>query len=432
MAFSINISASARDHKPGSIYWVNEKLHLYPELSWLLQPNHKYSQGISHENNKSWSKEISGVNSVEFEKTVTTLLCLELIFDGSKEAYTHFVLPQTEDKLTYTNFNKLHNFALSLARSNHTLSKQLLEKNIIIRDVGKSDLARDMVKNQCNITDADPHFFIRKVLKNCTKIFPSFFTLSDIQKKVIIETDIFHFGHISHLEGGPEMLSALKKANLDKSILDLKLLTDIVETAGCLGHIDNRGSLLFTQKISQITWAVINMLRSLDDKDEKEALKIYIKLRAKWLGFNQNVEEDLVLTKIGTMMRLTSKQQGRILKKAFSNLNSNQRHIIFEQLNPLIYRNEKTPTYMPTILRNFYQKQVINKTTEESLEETVNIIVPFLATVIKYHRNIIKGLSIEKQPILSFNIAANQIHEGFQISSNAKFDIQNGIVLLKY
>ena len=432
LTFFMHVSAMAENYNPGSLDWVKEKLKLYTELSWLIQPNDKYSQGISHGNNQSWSKEISSTHSIEFEKTVTSLLCLELILNGSKESYKRFISTQKENILGYTSFIKLHKFALNIIKANPILSKQLLEKNIIIRDMGKSEVVRNIVKDKCSIVEPDPHFFIRKVLNNCTNIFPSYANLNQEQRKAILETDIFHFGHISHLEGGPEMLTPLKTAKLDKSMLDFKLLTDVIEIAGCLGHINNNGSLLFTQKIFKITWTIIDVLRTLGDKDETQILKEYIKLRAKWLVFNHNIKEDVVLTKIGAMMQLTSEQEGETIKKAFNNLNNDDRELILDQLNPLIYRYEKTPAYMPNFLRNFYQKQVTYLGSEKALEEVVDTAIPFLARVIKCHRNIISGVAIEKQPVLSFNITAKQIQEGFEISSNTKFNIQNGIVSLRY
>ena len=51
MAFSIYINANAKEYRPGSIDWVKQKLKLYPELSWLLQPNSKYTRDM-----QSWLK----------------------------------------------------------------------------------------------------------------------------------------------------------------------------------------------------------------------------------------------------------------------------------------------------------------------------------------------------------------------------------------
>jgi len=138
LTFFVHINGMAENYNAGSLYWAKEKLKLYPELSWLLLPNDKYSQGISHDNNKSWSKRILNSHSIEFEKTVTSLLCLELLLDGSKQAYKHFISTQKANILGYTSFIKLHKFALSIIKVNPILSKQLLGPVLRTRPFGTS------------------------------------------------------------------------------------------------------------------------------------------------------------------------------------------------------------------------------------------------------------------------------------------------------
>jgi len=92
----------------GSLKWVEGKIETYPELTWLLSEEVEHTQeGVSSQQEDSWSRKLKGSHYPEFERTMSTLVNLYLILDGSEEAFARFVESQSkEEALTRENFNK--------------------------------------------------------------------------------------------------------------------------------------------------------------------------------------------------------------------------------------------------------------------------------------------------------------------------------------
>jgi len=415
------------------IRWLEIKLAQYPELYLLLSSyTTLYLQGCNDNPSNSWSRMISGKQSVEFDKTVTSLLCLDLIFDGTEESYEFFISAQTISSiiLSFQAFGQLNALARSIVKDD-ILSRELIETNVIIKDMGKAIDIREKAK-QYDIINPDPHAFVHEVLTKCGEIFPSFIRLNSIQQNIIKNTDVFHFGHISHIEGGIEMFDQFLSSSLivNTELFNFKIVTDILEIAGCNGHLNTRGSTVFNQKTFDIVWAVKNLLSTLQtSKDPIKALKEYIDLRGQWLGLIANEhffdQTTVTLTKIGCMMRLDTSTFGVILKDSFANLSSNYQTLVNEEFNPLVRRKEATPTYIPNFLVNFQSEKLKTTTLENALATTIKLAVPFVAQVLHQYRQ--SGNILD---ILSFNDIAHKIFVGLEVTPESNFTIQSGIVTL--
>lgn len=409
----------------GGIYWVQRKLKLYPELIWLLAETKNYSTGDEDQYNNSWSKILINYRAVEFEKTLSSLACLDLILDGTKKSYKQFITRQNSNILTFSNFKILHKLLYSTFSKD--ITKDLLEKNLIIRDLGKSLTFRKIVEETYNIKERDPHSFIKKLLYTRNNLLPSYNSLSSKQKNILLYSDLFHFGHFMFLEGNPQILKPLidNKNKIDKNILSFKFMTDIMEISGCMGHINNVGSVILNEiKFKTINY-IINAVSRFKTLNAEDIFLDYINNKALELDLECKNNRDLVIVKIALLMNVTNIQDAKHLKESFSLLGINTQKNIIEEMHPLKNYTKYTPTYIPNV---FLSYKNINKQKDSKyfIQNSVKLILPLIVKILKFYRQ-----SINQELVLSFNIASKQISEGLKISSTTKFEIDNnGIVFL--
>lgn len=421
----------------GSQEWVKEKMKLYPELYWLLDAAAQHTQeGKSEKFDHSWSKKITGQHYPEFERTLLSLLNLHLIADGSDSSYAYFVtLQPSEEKISRTHFARLHEFATSIIKNDPEQLKAI-EINLLLGDMGKTPLAHKKAQTY-GITEADHDLFLGACLKKCPQIFPTFIEAPEkIQLMIKENTGLLHFGHLAHVEGGPEILTKLKTSEVFKKNpkdFDFDILTYICDLSAARGHEDNRGSKVLTENTFKVIEAVKDTLHFLAKHDGKRALQFYLNKRADWLGLTRNEEGKYILARFGAMMRLFSKDDGHSLQEAYASLSKEQKKIINQAFDPLVYRNERTPTYVPALLVNVldsYLKQGL--TRANAIKECIHKGALFVATVLNQYRMGMANQPYNPNLTLNFNKVAGQARDNLNLLENPSFLINSeGLIKFK-
>ncbi|MBN8523576.1 MAG: hypothetical protein J0M23_06985 [Rickettsiales bacterium] len=434
--FWINFSfASQIKYNIGDVTWVFKKLQQHPELVWLLAPNFKYTFNTETVNENSWSLQFIGVNSNEFEKTLASLYCLELILDGTKKSYEVLVLNQKEKRLSFMNYMRIHNMILKLKETNSIFTINNLEKFLIFRDLGKSSTFKKYVKSKFNIDEDDPHFFIKNLFNNNPEFCCYILNTSIRTLKTMMSCDTYHFGHILNFEGGMEMFKQLKDSKMIRNdqIMNFKFLTDILEIAAYNSHKSNKGSITLNDAIFSSSINTLGILKLLRNENEVVVMKKLLEKKAQALKMNATSTEEQIIVKLCALTKISSAQSD-ILKKIINSFDHSNKEKILLQLNPLILRNEKTATYIPGFwdaILSQKKEQYINNTSDiEIIRQAATLFIPLLTDIYTEFRESINNISVELQPILSFNVATKQILEGFLVNNSTKFKIKNGVVYL--
>ncbi len=339
-----------------------------------------------------------------------TLHCLHLILDGSDEAYELFSQAQPEDeRISRNSFISLYLEGQAILKSgwkglSETELLQALETALVLGDIGKSEKARDLF-SPLGIKAPDHDDFHGQVMKTAPDLCPSFACLPECSKELLIKTaNLAHFGHVFHLEGGPSMFSKLKESELaykDPFALVFELFIQKCDVAGALGHVNRVSSLAYREKTHQGYQSVQKAIFTLSDtsKTEGDAYDVHLSQIADWLGLDPNVRIDRVLTRIGAMLRLYTKEKGTILKEAMAQLDQEASERVVSQLD-LQEEGEflRTPTYVPAFLLNLSQST--------SLTEAITIGLPFVAKVLEKHRASIEQGLFDPTIPLNFNAMA--------------------------
>lgn len=403
------------------IEWVKKCIQQYPEILWLAEAEvRKTEEGLATEKSP-YSKQLFCQKFIEFDRRIMTIRCLQLILDGSENAYQEFTADQPGNtKLSRTSFEKLHAQGIELIKSQYAgLSEleliQAMEASLVLKDIGKSGKARDFFKSYgANAPDHDDfHGEVMQILERYSSLSPTFNKLPPLAKKLLIQTaNLAHYGHLTHLEGGPSMFSKLKQSfllSISFIAFEFDFFVHTCDVAGALGHVNNRSSLVYTESSHQAMQAVINACKVLTDskKTESDAYNTYLKIRAEWLGFNDQDRMDRSLARMGVMLRLFTPEAGVLLKKTFLELDSEQQTKIIMQLDIKESKElERTPTYMPTVLVNLSNNPQLGVTREERISKAVMLGFPFLVRVLEKHKQFLFENKANPKIPLNFNKAA--------------------------
>lgn len=400
------------------IDWVWQCVKKYPEILYLADENVRKTEEGSLLLQGSCSEQMFGKKFVEFDRTIMTLICLHLIFDGSNDSYEKFIKDQPEDnKLSRQSFNELHLQGKHLLKLiSQGISEleiiQALETALVLGDIGKSERAREIFKSfGAKAPDHDDfHEEVIQILQIHPELCPSYNRLTLAAKKLITESaNLAHYGHITHIEGGSHMFSKLKQSNVlsDNPIYFLfDFFVHACDVAGALGHINNQSSPVYTESCHRALQAVFesSMLLATPYKTEIDAYNTYLKIRAKWLGLDIQEKIDRVLVRMGTMLRLVTPTDGSILKEAILHLPLAIRDQIIDEFDGEEF--ERTPTYMPALLVNLLNNPALGESKAERLAQAVMIGLPFITRVLKAHRQHLLFGEADPTIPLNFNRAA--------------------------
>ncbi len=426
--------------------WVEKCLQLHPEILWLADTNVRKTEEGQASSQRSYSEQLFGKKFVEFDRTIMTLHCLKLILNGSEKAYREFTMSQPNDiKLLKESFQTLHDQGIEILQSawgglTEVQMAQAMETALVLGDIGKSEKAREVFKLH-GITAVDHDDFYGEaiqILSKEPKLCPSFLNLPNSARNLLVKiANLAHYGHITHLEGGPAMFDKLYMSRIpseDPIALSFDLFVHTCDVAGALGHTNNTSSLVYTELAHKAMQAMNYSVRTLSDigKTSLDAYHVYVAIRAAWLGLNGKNATDRVLTRIGAMLRLFSPEEGSALKQAIAQLHPSDREIIIAQLDSQSIQLSRTPTYIPAVLVNLLGNFQLGNSKEERLLQAIKLGLPFICKALNLHKeNLSKYLADPTIPLNFNEIAAVAKTTPEFLSQKCSIDAEGNVHLPK-
>jgi len=418
---------------------VVESLKKYPSLLFLA--HHRVAvteEGQSRMNKARYSIKRFGQAYDEFDRTMTSLHCLQMIDKGDKASYDQFVKGQIithRSQLSYLDFQKLRkqlNEAQQLSGLDKKEYMALLGVGIVISDLGKSEAFRQAHPDVKQEADHDNFLLalVRKLRQHPNAI-PAFSQLTPPAKTLLLDAlQAPHYGHFLHLEGGAEILLPLQSHAMTNAVFKLSLLLHALDIAGAQGHALSGTALAYSSYVHQTLFLlrrcgerIVTHNGSID-----EAYSAYLSERGKDLGIDSiHGARERVLVRLGCMMRLFSLEEGKVLINAFNALPKDVQaqalhHLDFVDIN----LNRVTPTYMPAVLINLINNPTLGKSKTMRLKQAVTLGVPLLLRGLKFADQVDKGVP------LCFNaIAAKAKSLHLKSTVNQPITVNNTTGLLK-
>lgn len=406
-------SSSNEETKSKGVETCIEK---YPELHWLADSKvRKTEEGAG--TGGGYSQKLFGQAYPEFDRSYLSLQCLEWIVDGTDNAYQSFTASQPDPvRLTRAHFQELHQRALSILNNTFGLTFEetyvALQAALVLGDMGKSPTAREIFKPFGATAPDQDDFYgeAMSILKNNPNLSPTFARLSPAAKDLLIATaHMAHYGHITHLEGGPAMFSGIKERNVEPFVLEFDLFVHLCDVAGAFGHVKPGSSFAYNDQTHQAKNAMRRACQALltTEFTELDAYNQYVAERASWLGFDASKPLDRALARIGAMIRLFTPQEGTILRDAMTSLSPQERSRISAELDVQKFNpHERTPTYMPAVLVNLHNNPSLGDTPEKRLRQAIALGLPFISRVLETYRSNLKAGTIRSDIPLNFNPVA--------------------------
>ncbi len=401
--------------------WIQKLLVEYEELQWLTRDGVHVTPENSVNNPKnSYSYKLFGTNFPEFDRTIMSLNCLNLFLDGKYEDYLEFVyLQPAEDRLEWKSFLSIQRNIQSvldhLSDRERKEARKVLEIALILSDVVKTKVVEDLAK-QKGIPLGDFDLTYRTILASAPEIFPSYQKLSSYGQEMLYKLSFQRcFGYIAHLEGGAELFSVLKKADLifrDPDSFELSLFVYQCDVGGALGHVDVHSSIAYNERSHEIIQAVRSSCLLLKTQDENVAFESYLSKRADWLGLDITSPLNRVLARIGAMLRLTKLEEGKMLKESFLKLSPEDLSLIVDAFNiPKGDTRNKVSMYIPAVLVNLFNNESLGDRKRERLAQSIHVGLPLIAKILHGHREeVFKGTPLHPK-VLNFDQVAKIARE---------------------
>lgn len=405
-SFSFFTCASLDLSEAGTLTFAKRIIATYPEAEWLMGEGVKGTlQGEKGTPLTSWSLQIRGKHYIEFERTVSSMLILYAFNQGDEKAYEWFTRYQKEsDRLSKNSFNQAATLVQKVVKE---YSLKLLETNLLLGDLGKTPEAHKLAK-EYGITEGDHDIFLAQCLERCPNIFPTYKTLTKAEQKTIrSNAGLLHFGHLMHMEGtATAMLSTLKKSEMLKQAdgFDFELVCHLCDISAVLAHVNNQGSLVMIEPLYQSILDAMEVVSALSTKTEGQALLEYTERRCKrllWWDITFPTRD--ILARIAAMMRLTTPNDGQLLRDAWQKMPNPQN--LIDILHP--FRTDQkipTPTYVPAVLTNLRDSlSKIEPDPQKVMDVVIEIALPWIVNVIQTYE---KEMGSLYPPNLTLNFNA--------------------------
>ncbi len=432
---------------------IAPSLEFYPELIWLLsQKTETTGESNYLAQRDSWSKYLIKNNkfkhlinhkSIEFERTISSIVFFYLLLDSSPEAYERMVKIQpNEVRLSFKNFYDLSEFAKKTIRDDLDYLSML--SYLIYSDLGKTPQLKKSLEKFSSTQDHDDAIKIlfnqnNAVIELILPSFKKFPESTSMAVKDLFKLNSLHWGHALHLEGGEHMFSnfsattKLYPIKISKYLRFL-YLAQLLDVAGATGHITISGSLSLTEQTYINYKMLYKEICSLTKHHcSSHAYNAYFNARCQGLNLNCENLNEQVLARLGIFLRFYTHNDGELLKASAKYLTEKEWNYLISMfaIDRGINRWQRNPTYMPTVLINVFKPLASAESKGKRLEKTL-IAASCLAKVLSSAE--LKGYSKNEEP-LNMNPFAKSVstlsEEWFKACNINDFIIENHQLMLR-
>ncbi len=402
--------------------WATSTYRAYPELEWLSHGTvHATGEGQSLQNQDSLSVLAIGCNAIELNRTLLALQVGQWVRAGMQLDYEALAdCQEGHNRLSWKDFSTLHNRYNKVLRGFSDLTASEVntaaEVMLILSDNGKSQIAHERLAPY-GIVDQDHDDFYAHVMASTEAAFalPSFAKLPTQAQALLRQTaDLGHFGHMLHLEGGPQMWQKLAQSDLLRKaplIFDFAWMVHVFDVAGARGHVTTHGSLSYTTQTHQALEALYKACLAVD-KGENQAYEAYHAIRCEWIGLSPKALHSDVFGRLAAMMRLFTPEEGRALKEGFEALSFADQALVQAAFGFNGFASlPADPTYIPAVLVNLIESPAMGCDGLERIKNTVSLVTPWLSAVLDEYKQRL-GLGSWPQALpLNFNLVARAVKQ---------------------
>ncbi len=404
---------------PASLQLTPEQIE---QLTWIIE--HK---------NRSFDLDMCANNDVHIEvsRALTRLYCLQLLKNGGRTEYEHFVAAQLsnniDEPLSFASFNLLALHVQQLSNEDFLL----LQTAIILSAVSLSTPAANFAQRTLNLDDVgnDSLNFLAATVRSEVNIYPLTEHIvhdqtADKKLLYILFPPQTNLRHMLYAEGGVAMFrylrTMIKHQYISQNELDLWFGYWIVNIAGFRGHIDQRGSIYLNESVFKAMYKLKENIYTILQQPNYDPLIPYLEYRAELLGLQHlPLQQRLTMAHMGAMLRLYTQAEGKQLLAGFNNLPQQLRLNIQRQY--MHYLNDPTqvaPTHLPALFGNALQL------CNGDIEQVLLKITPIYYQAIQKYTEQQKSHRLKANIVLAFNKLSASYNVQKILDSTSKINLQ--------
>lgn len=333
----------------------------YPELSWMVgEGMHATPERSADSAGATVGQQLfpdaDKSELIEFNRTFVGVRAMDWMLDGDHAAFT--ACQPEPARLTPQTFNELGEHARGILSDEQ--ARKAMETFVVTNDLGKIGEFVDAVREMPDAPDTVDHdVLMLHGLSRNPDLSPSFAALSPEYQRMILDglgTE-FNLGQFMQAEGVPASLSGL--TGVDKDSRDFYLLHTLFDLAGAVGQSVQNGSVTVTESTARNYEYALEALDGLENgKTVDEVYTDYVAKKAEEFGIDLDTDSDFAVTRLATMLRMSTPEQAEKVRAVYNSLPPNTRTILDTELNmsgtddgvaSLIY-------YSPALLANLQKK----------------------------------------------------------------------------
>lgn len=378
-------------------------INKFPELNWFFKdesfataefatPKFKPFWGTIlkqslHDKNQTYT-------SIEFERTLSSIMNVFALLDGTKAGYQYLIQDQASDQLQWTQYKALHESMTDILQ---TVPLEAILGIIVYSDLGKSKVLHKKLHAQIpshnKIHDHDS--LITTVFKlsdsQINLILPSFPTLPADTKRIIknyFQKEKPNFGHLLHAEISTKQLHRYPPRIKKQSDIQLATIIQLIDVSGARGHVSPRGTTTLLKPTVEEYMALYEEI--IKHQSYINGYQAYFNTRAKKMSLNPLNPKDYVVAKLAFMSRLHKQSEIANLKAELNSLEPSKWTKLIEIFGRYGFLNEldRHPTYIPTTIINIVQPPHSNASIVEAALCVSNIICKTKVHLRKMHEPI--------------------------------------------
>ena len=329
---------------------MGNQLREAPELKWLKEGSiNATPEGIDTEGK-------------EYLRTMCSIRLLDYVL---KNEYLTFVAVQPmNQRLSEDSFKEIRQFVTSILRTHD--DKEAMKAYLIINDLGKVSDFVEKVKDIMGFESVNHDTILYEGLKEHPELSPTFASLKAKYRELILEglETNFNMGQFVQSECLPVDLSALQYTK--KRALDFYMVHVLFDIAGAAGHVHSTSSIICTEiywkRFSWALEAINNMVKYAQNPNT--AYRNYLKKTMEYFKLFSKTERqvDFCIARLYNLIRVTTVNEAKQVKKAFWNLSDSVRKTLTEELTKTGERGRDLGIlmyYLPALFQNalkYYNK----------------------------------------------------------------------------
>jgi len=305
----------------------------YPEMYHLIGKAEATPEGNPILKESAWTYQVFPhtdvePTAIEAERTLVSLLCFKWVLTNQYEKFTG--VQEAKVRLTRASFAALHGYTERVAaRTEETLEFCLY--SIACNDLGKTQFCITEHGKRIKLSAADHDLLLFELLQQAPDLFPAFRKrLTPALQEIYIKGLGANLNLGQMVQGENFACNLLAMQALDPNSRELRLVCELFDFAGILGHVNASGSLIMTEEnYVAYSKAIVELMT----EPKEYAYQRYIIQRGALVGIDVTTPQGFAKARLATLARAFTPDIGAMIQVVWDTLSLDTQTLLTRELN---------------------------------------------------------------------------------------------------